>query len=188
MDQLPPDGKRGPALLPAPVSPDFGSSTPKDHWAWFRRHARSAPARACGLCVGRRGRVFPLPKELPLPDLVGPLQYRRGRHSSLAGHFIPNNPEASSRLRRSPFRGFRSGLRLPFRPMFPFGLRRPSASDPSEHPRTGFHWSPEGFRRLPVRVSPWLCSGFPRRHRLLTVIKLSLNRGRGKGENARFAC
>ena len=189
MDQLSADSKRGPALLPAPVSPDFGSWVPKDTWAWFRRHARSAPARACGLSRrSSRPVCFRSRRSFSFPDLVGPLQYCRGQHSSLAGSFIPNNPEASSRFRRSPFRGFRSGLRLPFRPMFPCCFRSPSASDPSEHPRTGFRWSPEGFRHLPARVSSWLCFGFPRRHRLLTVMKLSLNRVRGKRENGHFAC
>lgn len=176
-------------MLPAPVSPDFGSRVPKDTWAWFRRHALLAPARACELRVGRRGRfVFHSRRSFGFPDLGGPLLYYRGQHRSLAGSFHPTNPEASSRFRHSPFRGFHSGLRLRFRPMFPCCSRSPSASDPSEHPWSGFRWFPEGFRHLPARVSPWLCSGFPRRHRLLTVMKLSLNRPGGKRENGHFAC
>jgi len=58
------------------MSPDFSCLIPKDLAAWFRRHAPLAPARACELRVGHRGRMVRLPEgsllsglRRPAPDL-----------------------------------------------------------------------------------------------------------------------
>lgn len=177
-------------MLPAPMSPDFGSWVPKDTWAWFRRHAPLAPARACELRVGRRGRcVFHSRRSFGFPDLGGPLRYCRGQHRSLAWTLCPDQSRRLEPL--SPF----STSQLPVRlaPSLPPDVSallshrfriRPIGASPSRFPRG----HPKVSLSLPVRVRLWLCSGFPRRHRLLTVMKLSLNRAGGKAQTGHFAC
>jgi len=98
--------KRGPALLPAPVSPDFGSWVPKDTWAWFRRHALLAPARACELRVGRRGRWVFTPEgasvsrpRRPAPLLPGAAPKPCWElYSEQSRNFEPLSPLSLSRL------------------------------------------------------------------------------------------
>jgi hypothetical protein len=59
------------------------ASYPEGHMAWFRRHAPLAPARACELRVGHRGRLIAtLPKKrASFPAFGGPLRdFARGRN------------------------------------------------------------------------------------------------------------
>ena len=184
-----PDGKRGPASLPAPVSPDFGSWVPKDTWAWFRRHARSAPARACGRCVGRRGRYVSAPEGVSVSRTSSArLHTAGGSIQALLGALFQTIPKLRAAFAALPFEASDPACAFPSARCFRATLAALPHPTHRSIPRTAFHWSPEGFRRLSARVSPWLCSGFPRRHRLLTVMKLSSNRLCGKREMGHLPC
>jgi len=194
-----PDGKRGPALLPAPMSPDFGVRVPKDPVAWFRRHAPPAPARACGLCVGHRDRGLRSRRSFRHRSTAARFEAAGGSNKALLDtgssrslasrnrlracfHLWPRPPLARRLRQKLPAR-FRSpsARRLQHRLRDPFGwaasttaCAAPSASRSAPgYPRPGFLRPPEGAFILPDRVSASLCFGFPRRRFLLTVMRLS---------------
>lgn len=71
----------------------------KDRGAWFRRHAPLAPARACELRVGHRGRFIRMLPKKPLPfrpSAARFMLYPKARPQSLAGHDFPSDPSASA--------------------------------------------------------------------------------------------
>jgi hypothetical protein len=130
----------------------------------------------------------PLPKELRFPDLGGPLHYCRGQQGSLAGRFLPTNPKL-----RAACAALRSWHPVRLAPSLPPGvyvlLAQPFRTRPiGAIPGLDFVGRPKVSAVFQTVVSSWLCSGFPRRHRLLTVMKLSLNRGRGKREMGHLPC
>ena len=209
-----PDSKRGPALLPAPVSPDFGVSIPKDQVAWFRRHAPPAPARACGLCVGHRDRGLRSRGSFRHRSTAARFETAGGGNEALLDTGSSRSLASTERLRTrfhpwpqhrlhdTSARSIRSAFarpsarRLRHRLRDPFGwaasataCAAPSASRSAPgYPRSDFLGLPEGILILPDRVSSSLCSGFPRRRFLLTVVRLSPIRDSGKGELGRPAC
>ncbi len=183
------DGKRGPASLPAPVSPDFGSWVPKDTWAWFRRHAPLAPARACELRVGRRGRYVSAPEGVSVSRTsAARFGTAGGSTKALLEALFRTIPKLRAAFAALPFVASGPACAFPSARCFRAAFAALPHPTHRSRPRTGFRWSPKGFRCLPVRVSSWLCSGFPRRHRLLTVMKLSSNRRHGKREMGHAAC
>ena len=105
---------------------------------------------------------------------------------------LPDHPVAFVRLAPSVRPWLSSPLSRRFRPIlrlhFGLRLRLDFASDHRSIPSWFPRHHPRAILLLPDRVSSWPCSGFPRRHRLLTVMKLSLNRRAGKGENGRQPC
>ena len=185
-------GKRGPASLPAPVSPDFGLSIPRDRWGLV---SAACSARAGkGMRASRRSSrpVASAPEGASTPGPRRPASVLPGAASKPCWTPLPDHPVASVRLAPSIRPWLSSPLSRRFRPILRLFLRlRFGVRFASDH-RSIPSWFPSDRPRaislLPGRVSRWLCSGFPRRHRLLTVMKLSLNRRSGKGENSPEAC
>lgn len=186
-------------MLPAPMSPDFSVRVPKDPVAWFRRHAPPAPARACGLCVGHRDRGLRSRRSFRHRSSAARSEAAGGSNEALLDTGSSRSLAYRNRLRvcfhprpwpplarrlRQKLRGRSrspSARHLRHRLRDPIGwfasataCAAPSAirSAPG-HPRSGFPWTPEGVLGLPDRVSASLCSGFPRRRFLLTVMRLS---------------
>lgn len=203
------DSKRGPASLPAPVSPDFGHTTRRTchlvsaacstRAGKGMRASRRSPGSGCASEeASHRSRrpASPLPGALtkpcwilgpmnpPPPPLARPLRPLASGSACAAPSAGASDPLA--RLVRPG--NFQSSFEVrPLRELPPPLARRLHFRSP-EYPRLARLWFPEGTCTLPIRVSSWLCSGFPRRHRLLTVMRLSLNRGAGKRQMAPRAC
>ena len=162
MDQLSADSKRGPALLPAPVSPDFGSWVPKDTWAWFRRHAPLAPARACELRVGRRGRCVSAPEGVSVSRTSSArFNTAGGSIQALLGALFRTIPKLRAAFAALPFEASGPACAFPSARCFRAAFAALPHPTHRSHPRTGFRWSPEGFRCLPIRCKSLALLWFP---------------------------
>lgn len=141
-----PDSKRGPASLPAPVSPDFGVPVPKDHRAWFRRHAPPAPARACGFCVGHRDRGLRSRRSFRHRSSAARLETAGGSNKALLDTGSSSIPGLSQSLARllPPKASASACAALP--PEAPVRFRSPSARRLRSRLRASFGWSAFGHR------------------------------------------
>jgi hypothetical protein len=149
------NSKRGPALLPAPVSPDFGVPIPKDQDRLVS--AACATRAGKGMRVLRRspGPWPPLPKELPPPVAGGPLRRLPRQPRSLAGQirFAPWHPAIACalasacdfglRLRGASIRSFQSA----------FAALRPGASGFAHAIPSAGMLRPSLARCLPIPIS-----------------------------------
>lgn len=79
--------QKGTGIAASPHVTGLRPFCPEGHRAWFRRHAPLAPARACELRVGHRGRLIAMfpKKQASFPAFGGPLHdfTRRRNHKAL---------------------------------------------------------------------------------------------------------
>ncbi len=221
-----PDAKRGPASLPAPMSPDYGRGTPSGSQdlvsaarsthapksrvlrGWSpgqnlasRRalplgHRRPAPRlvpKDAALRVGHRGRSNPC-KQGVHPALGGPPYPRRGRELGFDALGSLRSAPACTTTSLRALRSFpsasafasTSGPALRASPAQTACAIEPGSASGRPDP---FH---RGFPKAPalsrLGVSSWSCFRFRRRHRLLTVVMVSLNPSRTNPQSPCAAC